>query len=73
MTDPDTISADYTLRPSELAETLALLVEARQPAVVWGVKRLSILTPDRRAKLTPLSGTAEVVPVVNRGDPRGFV
>ena len=35
------------------------------------VKRLSILTPDRRAKLTPLSGTAEVVPVVNRGDPRG--
>ena len=37
------------------------------------VKRLSILTPNRRAKLTPLSGTAEVVPVVNRGDPRGFV
>ena len=36
MTDPDTISADYTLRSSELAETLALLVEARQPAVVWG-------------------------------------
>ena len=28
------------------------------------VKRLSLLTPDRRAKLTPLSGTAEVVPVV---------
>ena len=45
----------------------ALLVE------VQVVKRLSILTPDRRAKLTPLSGTAEVVPVVNRGDPRGFV
>ena len=37
------------------------------------VNRLSILTPNRRAKLTPLSGTAEVVPVVNRGDPRGFV
>ena len=36
MTDPDTISADYTLRPSELAETLALLVEARQPTMVWG-------------------------------------
>ena len=36
MTDPDTIFADYTLRPSELVETLALLVEARQPAVVWG-------------------------------------
>ena len=40
---------------------------------IESVKRLSILTPDRRAKLTPLSGTAEVVPVVNRGDPRGFV
>ena len=43
------------------------------PEKVWTVKRLSILTPDRRAKLTPLSGTAEVVPVANRGDPRGFV
>ena len=30
------ISADYTLRPSELASVLALLVEARQPVVVWG-------------------------------------
>ena len=36
MTDPDTISADYTLRPSELASTLALLVEARQPCIVYG-------------------------------------
>ena len=36
MPDPDTISADYTLRPSELAATLALLVEARQPVVLWG-------------------------------------
>ena len=36
MTDPDTIAADYTLRPSELAATLALLVEARQPVVLWG-------------------------------------
>ena len=36
MTDPDTISADYSLHPSELASTLALLVEARQPVVVWG-------------------------------------
>ena len=33
MPDPDTISADYTLRPSELAATLALLVEARQPVI----------------------------------------
>ena len=32
----DTIFADYSLRPSELASTLALLVEARQPVVVWG-------------------------------------
>ena len=36
MTDPDPVSADYTLRPSELAATLALLVEARQPTLVWG-------------------------------------
>ena len=36
MTEPDTISADYSLRPGELASTLALLVEARQPVVVWG-------------------------------------
>ena len=45
--------------------------EAREPLL--GVNRLSILTPNRRAKLTPLSGTAEVVPVADRGDPRGFV
>ena len=36
MTLPETISADYTLRPIELAEVLALLVEARQPTMVWG-------------------------------------
>ena len=42
-------------------------------AVDQAVNRLSILTPNRRAKLTPLSGTAEVVPVADRGDPRGFV
>ena len=36
MTQPSTISADYTLRPSELASVLALLVEARQPCIVWG-------------------------------------
>ena len=60
------------------AELTALLEELAQVGLVAGeidkiVKRLSILTPDRRAKLTPLSGTAEVVPVVHRGDPRGFV
>ena len=36
MTLPENISADYTLRPSELADVLALLVEARQPTMVWG-------------------------------------
>ena len=36
MTLPEKISADYTLRPSELASVLALLVEARQPTMVWG-------------------------------------
>ena len=36
MTFPETISADYTLRPSELAEVLATLVKACQPCMVWG-------------------------------------
>ena len=36
MSLPETISADYTLRPSELAQVLALLVDARQPCIVWG-------------------------------------
>ena len=36
MTLSETISADYTLRPSELAEVLATLVKARQPTLVWG-------------------------------------
>ena len=36
MTDPDTISADYTLRPSELAATLKVLIETKQPVMVWG-------------------------------------
>ena len=36
MSHTDTVSADYTLRPSELADTLALLVEARQPTILWG-------------------------------------
>ena len=35
MTDPDTVSADYALRPCELAATLALPVEARQPVILW--------------------------------------
>ena len=37
MSLPEKISADYTLRPSELASVLALLVEARQPTIVWGL------------------------------------
>ena len=34
MTDPKTVSADYTFPPAELAQTLALLLDARQPVVV---------------------------------------
>ena len=34
MTDPDTIFADYTLRPSELAEALSLLARSQQPVIV---------------------------------------
>ena len=40
MTEPNTISADYSLRPSELASTLALLVEARQPVRSLGWPRV---------------------------------
>ena len=40
MTDPVSIAADYSLKPSELAATLAVLVEARQPAMIWGPPRL---------------------------------
>ena len=47
--------------------------DTEPPVRALAVNRHSILTPNRRAKLTPLSDTAEVVPVVNRGDPRGFV
>ena len=36
MTLAETISADYTLRPSELAEVLVTMVKARQPTLVWG-------------------------------------
>ncbi|MDE0408263.1 MAG: hypothetical protein OXN81_10420, partial [Alphaproteobacteria bacterium] len=35
MTDPDTISADYTIRPAQLAEALSLLARSRQPVIVW--------------------------------------
>ena len=36
MTRPTPITADYTLRPSALADALAGLVEARQPVIVQG-------------------------------------
>ena len=62
-----------SLALAEQPEPLAAKLLRRVDPLVQRVKRLSILTPDRRAKLTPLSGTAEVVPVANRGDPRGFV
>ena len=51
MTDPDTTSADYTLRPSELASTLALLVEARHPCVVWGPPHQLVVFDTRSPKL----------------------
>lgn len=35
MSLPGKISADYTLRSSELAQVLALLVDARQLTIVW--------------------------------------
>ena len=41
MTDPVTIFADYSLHPSELASNQALLVEARQPAILWGAPMCS--------------------------------
>ena len=34
--DTTTIAADYALRPSELAETLRLMIEAKEPCMVWG-------------------------------------
>ena len=48
MTYPATISADYTLRPSELAATPALLIETRQPAISLRPFRLH-QKPDRAA------------------------
>ena len=36
MSLPQTLSADYTLRPAELAATLKVLVDAKQPVMVWG-------------------------------------
>ncbi len=68
------VDAGDLVRRASPAEALEEGVEAASGAASAGlcrdgVNRLSILTPDRRAKLTPLSGTAEVVPVANRGGP----
>ena len=45
------------------------IVELRALACQSALK----IDPLSACKTDPLSGTAEVVPVVNRGDPRGFV
>ena len=45
MTVPEKISADYTLRPSELAPVLSLLVEASQPTIVCNGE-LTIMSGD---------------------------
>ena len=58
MPDADTISADYTLRPGELAETLALLVEARQPTLVWGAPGSAKSDIARRSPPPPDAGTS---------------
>ena len=55
-------------------KTIRIYLKARiLPAFGKMPNRRPKLTPYRRAILTPLSGTAEVVSVVNRGDPSGFV
>ena len=38
-----------------------------------GCQSASKIDPLSACNIDPLSGTAEVVPVVNRGDPSGFV
>ena len=66
-------SSEFPVRIAFSAPITASQNKFPQAFDVENVNRLSILTPNRRAKLTPLSGTAEVVPVADRGDPRGFV
>ena len=54
-------AGDYALNDSPAALEVRAELPSESAAlklVKRGVKRLSILTPDRRAKLTPLSGTA---------------
>ena len=57
MTQPVTISADYTLRPSQLASVLALLAEARQPTIVWGPPGAAKSMIAQHAQVEPASPT----------------
>ena len=59
----------YAAVIGDLRENTALGIVASMFVFVLG----TVIVVNRRAILTPLSGTAEVVPVVNRGDPSGFV
>ena len=68
MTLPDTISADYTLRPAELAATLKVLVEARQPRDGLGARpavpraRSRSRSPPRAAAPTATSARFSSIP-----------
>ena len=42
-------------------------------ALIAACQSASKIDPLSACNIDPLSGTAEVVPVVNRGDPSGFV
>ena len=42
-------------------------------ALIAAYQSASKIDPLSACNIDPLSGTAEVVPVVNRGDPSGFV
>ncbi len=56
---------------TRIMEGLLDLFENR--SLIWGVNQHLILTPYRRAKLTPPLASTEVVPVVHGRAPRGFV
>ena len=51
----------------------ALLHHITVDALRWACQSASKIDPLSACNIDPLSGTAEVVPVVNRGDPSGFV
>ena len=71
---PETISADYTLRPSELTEILAVPVQAHQPCMVWGgpgCGKSQGLEPGRQPLGLPLPGRPR--PLLNPVDLRGIL